>query len=168
MHFLVERLVSFYSIGFNFARIVGPPLGRAHYLDRCRRLFGFLSGESKIPAGELLGVRIRSNAPASGPGSLFSEFKEGIRNRHGAADPRKQFGCLRHQASLSGHTPGSSPSLPKTYLPSVRTGPAHGLAFTAAVSITLTALTFWRLLRKTANRSGNNCQSARDEFLELF
>ena len=41
-------------------------------------------------------------------------------------------------------------------------GAAHGLAFTAAIAITLTALTFWRLLGKAANGSGENCQSPKD------
>jgi predicted MFS family arabinose efflux permease len=72
--------VSLYSIGFNFARIVGPSIGGVLILwigvGGCLLFYGVAL---LISAIELLGVRIRSSTPASTEAGLFSEFKEGLR-----------------------------------------------------------------------------------------
>jgi predicted MFS family arabinose efflux permease len=71
--------VSLYSIGFNFARIVGPSIGGVLIL-----LIGvggcllFYCVSLVISAVELLGVRLASGTPTPSEGSLISEFKEGI------------------------------------------------------------------------------------------
>lgn len=71
--------VSLYSIGFNFARIVGPSIGGVLIIligvGGCLLFYGI---SLVISAVELLGVRLSSSAPAPGEGSLISEFKEGI------------------------------------------------------------------------------------------
>ncbi|MGH7796771.1 MAG: MFS transporter [Candidatus Binatia bacterium] len=71
--------VSLYSIGFNFARIVGPSLGGVLILwigvGGCLVFYGV---SLLISAGELLRVRIRSSAATSSGGNLLTEFKEGV------------------------------------------------------------------------------------------
>ena len=72
--------VSLYSIGFNFARIVGPSIGGVLILwmgvGGCL-LFYFLS--LLISALELLGIRLRVRAPATGGGNVVQEFLTGVR-----------------------------------------------------------------------------------------
>jgi len=71
--------VSLYSIGFNFARIVGPSIGGVLILwigvGGCMVFYGVCLVISAI---ELLGVRVPSSAPADAAGSLLNEFKEGL------------------------------------------------------------------------------------------
>jgi MFS transporter, DHA1 family, staphyloferrin A biosynthesis exporter len=71
--------VSLYSIGFNFARIVGPSLGGVLIIwigvGGCLLFYGV---SLLISAVELLSVRLRSTASGASQGSLISEFKEGL------------------------------------------------------------------------------------------
>jgi predicted MFS family arabinose efflux permease len=71
--------VSLYSIGFNFARIVGPSVGGVLILwigvGGCLLFYGL---SLLISAGELLGVRTHSNPSASSGVNLLTEFKEGL------------------------------------------------------------------------------------------
>lgn len=71
--------VSLYSIGFNFARIVGPSIGGVLILwigvGGCLIFYGVAL---LISAFELLSVRISASVPLSGQGDLFKEFKEGL------------------------------------------------------------------------------------------
>lgn len=71
--------VSPYSIGFNFARIVGPSIGGVLILwigvGGCLVFDGVCLVISAI---ELLGVHVPSSAPANVAGNLFNEFKEGL------------------------------------------------------------------------------------------
>ena len=71
--------VSLYSIGFNFARIVGPSIGGILIIwigvGGCLVFYGV---SLMISAAELLSVRIRSSTPAASEGNLLSEFKEGL------------------------------------------------------------------------------------------
>ena len=70
--------VSLYSIGFNFARIVGPSLGGLLILwigvGGCLVFYGV---SLLISAVELLAVRIRSSPP-SAERNLLTEFKAGL------------------------------------------------------------------------------------------
>jgi MFS transporter, DHA1 family, staphyloferrin A biosynthesis exporter len=71
--------VSLYSIGFNFARIVGPSIGGVLILwigvGGCLIFYGVCL---LISAFELLAVRIAAGAPRRQGGNLFGEFKEGL------------------------------------------------------------------------------------------
>lgn len=77
--------VSLYSIGFNFARIVGPSIGGVLIIwigvGGCLLFYGL---SLLLSAVELLGVRLRARSPASVGGNLFSEFKEGLHYIAGA------------------------------------------------------------------------------------
>ena len=72
--------VSLYSIGFNFARIVGPSIGGVLILwigvGGCLVFYGVCLLFSAL---ELLGIRIVSGAASVSEGNLFNEFKEGVR-----------------------------------------------------------------------------------------
>jgi predicted MFS family arabinose efflux permease len=72
--------VSLYSIGFNFARIVGPSIGGLLILwigvGGCLVFYAVCLLFSAL---ELLGIRIANSAPAASEGNLFNEFKEGLR-----------------------------------------------------------------------------------------
>jgi len=72
--------VSLYSIGFNFARIVGPSLGGILIVwigvGGCLIVDGV---SLLLSAVSLLGVRIAKSTPAGGEGDLLKEFKEGLR-----------------------------------------------------------------------------------------
>lgn len=71
--------VSLYSIGFNFARIVGPSIGGVLILwigvGGCMLFYGVAL---LLSAFELLCVRLRASAPPVGDGNLLNEFKEGL------------------------------------------------------------------------------------------
>jgi predicted MFS family arabinose efflux permease len=71
--------VSLYSIGFNFARIVGPSIGGVLIIwigvGGCFLYYGV---SLVISAVELLSVRLRASMPATSESSVFSEFKEGL------------------------------------------------------------------------------------------
>ena len=72
--------VSLYSIGFNFARIVGPSIGGVLILwigvGGCLIFYGVCL---LISAVEFLGIRLRSSAPAGVEGNFLQEFTEGLR-----------------------------------------------------------------------------------------
>lgn len=72
--------VSLYSIGFNFARIVGPSIGGVLILwigvGGCLVFYGVCL---LISAIEFLGIRLRSGAPAGVEGNFLQEFTEGLR-----------------------------------------------------------------------------------------
>jgi predicted MFS family arabinose efflux permease len=72
--------VSLYSIGFNFARIVGPSIGGLLILGigvgGCLIFYGVCL---LISAVELLAIRMASSAPAGTAGKLVEEFTEGLR-----------------------------------------------------------------------------------------
>jgi len=72
--------VSLYSIGFNFARIVGPSIGGVLILligvGGCLVFYGVCL---LISAVEFLGIRLRSSAPADVEGHFLQEFTEGLR-----------------------------------------------------------------------------------------
>lgn len=113
--------VSLYSIGFNFARIVGPSLGGVLSLwigvGGCLVFYGV---SLIISAGELLGVRLRPSAPASSAGNFVTSLKRASATSARRRRSSQAFWRPTSSASLSGPTPGSSPSLPKTFSPSVR------------------------------------------------
>ena len=71
--------VSLYSIGFNFARIVGPSIGGVLIIwigvGGCLLFYGV---SLLISAVELLSMRLRSSTPAPSQASFISEFKEGL------------------------------------------------------------------------------------------
>jgi MFS transporter, DHA1 family, staphyloferrin A biosynthesis exporter len=77
--------VSLYSIGFNFARIVGPSIGGVLIIwigvGGCLLFYGVAL---LLSAFELLGVRLPESVPASGDGNLLNEFKEGLHYIAGA------------------------------------------------------------------------------------
>ncbi len=77
--------VSLYSIGFNFARIVGPSIGGVLIIwigvGGCLLFYGVAL---LLSALGLLGVRLKTSAPASGEGNLLNEFKEGVHYIAGA------------------------------------------------------------------------------------
>jgi predicted MFS family arabinose efflux permease len=72
--------VSLYSIGFNFARIVGPSIGGVLILwigvGGCLVFYGVCL---LISAVEFLGIRLRSSAPAGVEGNFLQEFTDGLR-----------------------------------------------------------------------------------------
>jgi predicted MFS family arabinose efflux permease len=72
--------VSLYSIGFNFARIVGPSIGGVLILwigvGGCLVFYGVCL---LISAVEFLGIRLRSSAPGGVEGNFLQEFTEGLR-----------------------------------------------------------------------------------------
>jgi MFS family permease len=72
--------VSLYSIGFNFARIVGPSIGGVLILwigvGGCLIFYGVCL---LISAVEFLGIRLRSSAPAGVEGHFLQEFTAGLR-----------------------------------------------------------------------------------------
>jgi predicted MFS family arabinose efflux permease len=71
--------VSLYSIGFNFARIVGPSIGVFILWIGVGGCLVFYAVCLLLSALELLGIRLAGAAPAASEGNLFSEFKEGLR-----------------------------------------------------------------------------------------
>jgi transmembrane secretion effector len=72
--------VSLYSMGFNFARIVGHSIGGVLILwigvGGCLVFYAVCLLFSAL---ELLGIRMAAGAAASSGGNLFNEFKEGVR-----------------------------------------------------------------------------------------
>jgi len=72
--------VSLYSIGFNFARIVGPSIGGVLILwigvGGCLVFYAVCLLFSAL---ELLGIHMATSAAAPSEGNLFNEFKEGVR-----------------------------------------------------------------------------------------
>jgi predicted MFS family arabinose efflux permease len=72
--------VSLYSIGFNFARIVGPSIGGLLILwigvGGCMIFYGVCL---LISAVELLAIRIAASAAAESEGGLLQEFRDGLR-----------------------------------------------------------------------------------------
>lgn len=71
--------VSLYSIGFNFARIVGPSIGGVLILwigvGGCLVFYGVCLLFSGV---ELLAVRLHASARSGAGGNLIEEFKEGL------------------------------------------------------------------------------------------
>jgi predicted MFS family arabinose efflux permease len=72
--------VSLYSIGFNFARIVGPSIGGLLILwigvGGCLVFYAVCL---LISAVELLGMRVANSVKASGESGMLNEFKAGLR-----------------------------------------------------------------------------------------
>jgi len=71
--------VSLYSIGFNFARIIGPSIGGVLILwigvGGCLVFYGVCL---VISAVELLGIRLRPSLPSGVAGNFWQEFTEGL------------------------------------------------------------------------------------------
>ncbi len=72
--------VSLYSIGFNFARIVGPSIGGLLILwISVGGCLVFYAACLLLSALELLGIRMASYSTKSSQSDLIHEFKEGLR-----------------------------------------------------------------------------------------